>query len=208
MASKVFSVLVLLKLPIPVPKLIVRANAIVTAVGNAKGTYFPSPSPALASVTTHVGTLATCESNLKSRVNGGTVAVRDAARKAVIIDLKQLRSYVTQIADADPDHASVIADAAAMYIRTQTHPEKPPLAVKHLAIGVVQVIAKATLGGKANDWQYSTDGGKTWISVPSTTKAKTVITGLQSGVTTMFRQRALTKNGVQDWGQPISAMVT
>jgi len=72
----------------------------------------------------------------------------------------------------------------------------------------VHVVAKATKGAKLNDWQYSVDGGKTWVSIPSTTKAKTTISGLTPGVEVTYRQRVQTKAGAQDWSQPISALVT
>ncbi|HEX8792060.1 MAG TPA: hypothetical protein VF765_13990 [Polyangiaceae bacterium] len=32
--------------------------------------------------------------------------------------------------------------------------------------------------GGAYEWQYSTDGGKTWVMAPSTLQAKTTVTGL------------------------------
>ncbi len=95
-----------------------------------------------------------------------------------------------------------------MFIRNYTHPAKPPLAVKQTSTGIVHVVAKATKGAKTNDWQYSVDGGKTWVSVPSTTKASTSISGLTPGVAVTYRQRIVTKAGPQDWSQPVSATVT
>jgi hypothetical protein len=50
----------------------------------------------------------------------------------------------------------------------------------------------------SHDWQYSSDGGKTWISAPSSLQAKTTLSGLTPLTTVMVRQ---------DWDQPVSAVV-
>ena len=47
----------------------------------------------------------------------------------------------------------------------------------------------------SHEWQYSTDGGKTWTSVQTTLQAKTTVPGLQPGNTVVFRHRAVTKSG-------------
>jgi len=73
--------------------------------------------------------------------------------------------------------------------------------------GTVEVVAKATKGAKMNDWQYSTDGGKTWIDAPPTSKATTTIPNLTPATTVMFRQRVFTKAGLSNWGQPVSALI-
>jgi hypothetical protein len=55
--------------------------------------------------------------------------------------------------------------------------------------------------------QYSADGGKTWISVPSTLQAKTTVSGMTPGATALFRYRAVTKTGEGDWSQPTALLV-
>jgi hypothetical protein len=57
------------------------------------------------------------------------------------------------------------------------------------------------------EWQYSTDGGKTWVQAPGTLQTKTTIAGLTPGVTVTFRYRALTKTGEGDWSLPTQIMV-
>jgi hypothetical protein len=51
----------------------------------------------------------------------------------------------------------------------------------------------------SHDWQYSTDGGKTWTAVPTTLQGKTAITGLTPGSSLVVRHRAVTKAGADDW---------
>jgi hypothetical protein len=71
----------------------------------------------------------------------------------------------------------------------------------------VQVLAKATKGAQAHEWQLSTDGGKTWSDLPTTTKASTQVETLTVGATVTFRHRPVTKAGLGDWSQPVSAVV-
>jgi hypothetical protein len=55
---------------------------------------------------------------------------------------------------------------------------------------VAEVIA-ASAGHRASyDWQYSADGGKTWVMLTSTLKASTTITGLAPGAVVEFKYRA------------------
>ncbi len=85
---------------------------------------------------------------------------------------------------------------------------KSDLAVKQVVSGTVKVVAKGVLGSRSHEWQYSTDGGKTWVTTPPTTQASTTIPGLQPGVLTTFRQRVVTKVGPSDRSQPISVLVS
>jgi len=73
--------------------------------------------------------------------------------------------------------------------------------------GAVHVVAPSAGRRAAYDWEWSSDGGKTWQLAPSTMQAKTSLTGLTAGATLMFRYRAVTKTGEADWSQPISFMV-
>lgn len=57
------------------------------------------------------------------------------------------------------------------------------------------------------EWQYSTDGGHTWVVVPSTLQARTTVSGLTPGATVQFRVRPVTKTGEGDWSQPTSLIV-
>jgi hypothetical protein len=95
-----------------------------------------------------------------------------------------------------------------MMLRKVTAAHKQPLSVKQTVSGSVKVVAKATKGARGNEWQYSLDGGKTWIDVPPTTQANTTIHSLIPGAVVSYRQRVLTKAGLGDWSQPISALVT
>ena len=182
-----------------------KGNAIVSAMTENKGT-FVTPNPALALVSGHLGDLQTAQANVQTHAVG-LVAIRDAKKAIVVTDMRQLRTYVQQLVDANPAEAETIATQAAMTLRKSPQVHKSDLAVKHLVSGSVQITAKAVAGAHAHEWQFSVDGGKTWTSVPASLQAHTTIVGLQVGVMTQFRHRDITKSGPGDWSQPISALV-
>ncbi len=189
----------------PVATLIETATTVINAMTANKVT-FGTPSPALTTVSAASTALANAQSAFKAHT--GTRAARDDARTALIQLMQQLRGYVQGVASANPAQASTIAQDAAMRLRKNTTHQKSDLAVKGVASGSVKVVAKALKGAVANDFEYSTDGGKTWIGVPTSTKASTTITGLVPGTTVTYRHRPITKSGPGDWSQTVTAVVT
>ena len=187
-----------------IARLIERVSAIATAMAENKAT-FPSPTPSIPTVQADVAALVTAQNALKSKT--GSRADRDTKAKVVVADAGQLHAYVQLLVNASPENAESIATQAAMTLRRKGSRSKPSLAVKQTVSGTVTVVAKATRGAAVNEWQYSTDGGKTWNDVPPTTKAKTLITGLTPGVTVSYRQRAVTKTGRTDWSPTVIAVV-
>jgi len=203
---KIKAIYVVLGLPPSTLALIVRASAIVADVTTNK-VMFPSPTPTLAVATVHITDLQTAETVAQTRAKG-TAAARDDKKKIVVADMHQLHAYVQQLANASPEQAEAIAIAAAMTLRKSPATHKSDLAVTHVVSGTVKLVAKAVKGGRAHEWEYSTDGGKVWTAVPASLAAHTTITGLQTGATVSFRHRAITKTGPEDWGQPITALVS
>ena len=161
---------VVLKLPYKVADFIIRAQGIHDAMAANSGTL-PKPSPALPVLQAHIDDLITKQAAAKTRV-AGAVEDRDAVLKLVALDLGSERGYVEQLVNADPGNGDVIAQDAAMTLRKVPSVNKSALAAKPgPASGMVHVVAKAVKGARANDWQYSVDGGKTWIDVVPTTRA-------------------------------------
>jgi hypothetical protein len=189
----------------PISTLIETQTTVINAMTANKVT-FGSPSPALTTVSAASATLANAQAAYKAHT--GTRAARDDARTVLMQLMQQLRGYVQSVASANPAQASTIAQDAAMRLRKSTTHQKSDLAVKGVASGSVKVVAKALKGAKANDFEYSTDGGKTWIAVPTGTRASATITGLQPGMTATYRHRPITKAGPGDWSQTVTAVVT
>ena len=73
--------------------------------------------------------------------------------------------------------------------------------------GSAKLIAASAARRASYEWEYSTDGGKTWVTAPATLQAKTTVPGLTPGATVTFRYRPVTKTGEGDWSQPTSVIV-
>ena len=183
-----------------VAAIIARLVAIADAM-DANKTMFPVPTPAITVVRSDITTLQKAQSALDNRL--GTKAVRDAAQAALLTDAHNLHTYVQQQVNATPSQADVIAKSASMTLRKKAARSKTDLRSVGPCPGSVKVVAAATKGAKV--LQYSTDGGKTSIDAPSTTKSSTVITGLQPGLLVHYRQRVITKDGEGAWSQTVSA---
>jgi hypothetical protein len=194
--------LAILKLPKVVAQIITFAQAVVTAMtGNPK---FPSPSPALSLVTAAIAALAAAESVALTRAKGAATT-RNDKQAALVALLQQLRTYVQTVADADADNSANIIQSAGFAVKKiAVHKPRTFEVVQGAVSGSAKIVCP-TAGHRASyDWEYSTDGGKTWIALPSTLQAKTSITGVAQGSTVMVRFRAVTKAGVADWSQPAS----
>ena len=198
-------VFVVRKLPVPVPLFIEYVRAILAAM--AGNPHFPSPNPPLATVTASISGLESAQAVTKTRAPG-SIEVRDSARTQLIDQVHLLLGYVQQIADGTPDQAAAIIASAGLRARTVAGPSKAPFAVKYGPVsGSAHLAAKAAAPRAAYDWEFSTDGGKSWTSVPTTLQARTVVTGLPVATSVMFRFRAVIKGGPADWSQPLSLVV-
>jgi hypothetical protein len=201
----VYRSLVTLSLPTTVPALITYTqNILKRMAGNA---YFSNPNPTLAAITTAMDDLQVAEAAAISRVKGA-VAARNDKRKALVALLQQLRAYIQSVADADEGNGPAIIESAGLAVRKRAARKARVFAAKPgLTSGVAKVVV-ASAGHRASyEWQYSIDGGKTWVLAPVTLQAKTTIAGLTPGGVVQFRYRAVTKAGEPDWSAPVSLAV-
>jgi hypothetical protein len=195
----------ILSLPPAVPKLITCALGIVTRMTNNPS--FASPIPTLAAVQAAIDDLEEAEVIALMRTRGAAAA-RDAKRAVLVSLLEPLRAYVQTIADANPENGPAIIESAGFTLRKI--PVMPPRGFKverGAVSGTVKLVVPATARRAAYDWQYSVDGGKTWLEIVSTLQSRTEVTGLTPLTTTQFRYRTLTKTGRSDWSQPASIVV-
>jgi hypothetical protein len=196
---------VALALPKPVPALVTYASRIVTCMtGNAA---FPSPVPTLAEVTAAITSLQAAESAALARTKGA-VTTRNEQRAVLVALLRHLQAYIQVQADAGGDNAASIIESAGVAVR-KTPVRKPRVfAAKPGAnSGTVDLVTAAAGQRASYEWQYSADGGKTWVTVPATLQAKTTVTGLTPGATVEFRFKSVVKTGESDWSAPVSLLV-
>jgi hypothetical protein len=197
--------IVTLKLPRKVPDLIKYAQAIVTAMtGNAN---FATPEPTLAAITSATNDLVTAETATQARTRGAA-ATRNAKLATLVQLLEQLKAYIQKTADANMENGAAIIQSAGVSVKKPVVRAPRTFEAKAGAVsGSVKLVAASAAHRASYEWQYSTDGGKTWQVAPVTLQAKTTISGLTPGATVTFRYRGVTKAGEGDWSQLITFIV-
>jgi hypothetical protein len=168
---------------------------------------FPNPAPTLAAVTAAIDELRAAEAGALARTKGAAAA-RNEKRKALVALLEQVRAYIQLTADAGEGNGPSIIESAGVAVRKTATRHARIFAAKPGRISGVAMIVAASAGHRASyEWQYSTDGGKTWVAAPTTLQAKTTVAGLVPGATVQFKHRPVTRAGEGDWSQPVSLMV-
>jgi hypothetical protein len=199
---------VVLKLPkYQVPLLVSQARGIVQRMtGNS---WFPSPEPPLADVQAAVDGLAVAEAATVTRT-AGSVEVRNDKRRGLVVLLDYLRAHVELVANANKEHARAIAESAGMYLKEKGGPSVPVFHAKPGRVSTEVDLVAPSAGDRASyEFQYSLDGGKTWLGLPEpfTTKATVTVTGLTPGATVHFRHRASVKGVLGDWSDVVAIIV-
>jgi hypothetical protein len=197
--------LVALKLPARIGLLISFVRAVILAI--AGNPHFPNPSPSLVTLEAAVSDLEKAEATVQARVRGA-IEPRNAKRAALRQLLDVLAAFVQGIADADPVNGAAIIQSAGLSVaKPFRHGRRVFAAAQGVASGSVKVTAPVGAHRASYDWQWSTDGGKTWQLAPSTLQSKTVLTGFAPGSTVSIRFRVTTKAGEGEWSQPAALMV-
>jgi hypothetical protein len=194
-----------LKFPGAILVLIDLARSILQAMtGNSA---FPNPDPPLVAIQTAITDLDTAEAAVHTRAKGA-VATRNQKRAALVALLQQLKSYVQKIADADLERGPALIQSASLNVKKVPVRAKRVFAVSQGKVSGSAALVTASVGNRASyEWQFSADGGKTWLVAPATLQSRTTILGLQAGSTYSFRYRPVTKTGDGDWSQPLSLIV-
>jgi hypothetical protein len=169
---------------------------------------FPFPKPPLAAIEAAIAAFADAQTATYTRA-AGKVADRDARRRDLDVLLDQICHYVQQTADADREHATSIIEYSGIHVKkTRSLPRRVFTATSGRVSG--QVILRAPRAGNraGYEWEYSTDGMKTWVSLGFTVRASTTVDGIMPGATVYCRYRCVTKDGTGDWSDWVSIIVT
>jgi hypothetical protein len=197
--------LVSLKLPRPIPALILIAKQMVQSMTNNPS--FPNPIPPLATVTEATTALEVAQAAAQARTHGAAT-LRNERRTALVSLLEQLKTYVQKTADSNLEAAGSIIESAGVNLRKPTTRAKRVFAAKHGATsGTVKVVTQSAGPRSSYEWQYSLDGAKTWTPMPSTIQASTTLTGMTPGAVVTFRYRVVNKAGEGNWELPTSITV-
>jgi hypothetical protein len=194
--------LVALNLPDQVPALLGVVEVILQ--GMTGNPFFPAPTPSLATVAAALADLRDAEVATLTRTRG-TAEVRNEKLAALHSLLHRLKAYVQGVADDNPAQAAGIIESAGMNAWKAGPGGKAAFDVRAGAVnGTVRMAVRAAAKDATYEWQWSADGGKTWTTAPATQQAKTVLTGLPSGVMCLFRYHAVTRKGTSNWSEPVA----
>jgi hypothetical protein len=147
-----------LKLPTKVPALITYAQGIVKAMtGNVS---FPSPTPALATVTEAINELQAAETATLARTKGAA-ATRNEKRAALVTLLQQLRGNIQAAADANVENGASIIQSAGIAVKKTPVRAKRVFAAKPGAVsGSVKLVTESAARRASYEWEYSVDGAR------------------------------------------------
>ncbi len=193
-----------------VPHVLVRSKAVYA--GFSKHTaLLPNPTIAMTILAAQIEDLETAQLAITT-TKTGTAAQRLAPLYTLCSSLYALCAYAQLTADASPEKAVEIIEAAGMKVATPTVQAKPLLDARLDSQGAVLLRAHAKMLHKGTtnrcfNWQYTLDGGKTWINAPSTAIAQTSISGLPAMTMCGFRVSATHKKGQSEWSPMVSVVV-
>jgi hypothetical protein len=187
-----------------------KAKGVVAAAKANTATFQPI-AQLLAQLDTDTTTLDGAEAAAKNR-GKDEIKTRNAAWYDLKKSLRAFARGVQALCDAAPDleHAKAIAAAARLDAKVATVPHRPDFYGTALGAGAVRLRARRPVkrsGAFFMQWQMSTDGGETWLPLPGTNTASTLVQGLTPVTLVQFRQRSMVKNVASDWSQVIVVQV-
>jgi hypothetical protein len=161
--------------------------------------------------------LANAQTNALTLKTRGLAALRNTKRDALWTAMGILSAYVQGLADTmSAENASSLIQSAGLVVAGTGARAKAILtATLTPAPGVVHLVANASLlAGKAAkskrltfNWEWSSDGGKTWNDAGSTPHANTDVTGLTLMTTYSFRVSVTTAKAAGAWSQAVGLLV-
>jgi hypothetical protein len=150
--------------------------------------------PPLPTVTTAINELETAETTAQTRAKGAVTARND--KRAVLVTLlQQLRGLRPDDRRCQPRNERHAHRERRISVRkTPARAARVFTATAGAVTGSAKLVVPRAGNRVFYEWEYSTDGGKTWVTAPAT-QAKTTITGLAPATTVLFQYRTVTKTG-------------
>jgi hypothetical protein len=180
------------------------------------GTFFPSPNPTLQVFSGQI--VITDKAQVAAAQGGkGMAAARDVQLGLLAGMMDSELVYIQSIADAaNPDESVAILHAGGVEVAGVAVRTKAVLTVTQAQPSgpvVLEANARVLLGDDLRrkhffSWEYTTNGGQTFVAMPSTPDASTTMTGLAPLTTVGFRVAVTTtKSGMGPWSQVVTIFV-
>jgi hypothetical protein len=172
---------------------------------------YAAPVPGLPAYQTLITNVVNANALVRLRTVGAA-ANRDVQRNILWSAMESERLYIQSLVDANPGRGVALIQNGGLVVAQLTVRQKPALALTNgTQSGSVACVANVGLllagSSKPNEakyfgWQYTLDGSKTFVTVPSTPKGKTLISGLPTLVEVGVRVNMTnTTDGTLAWSQ-------
>ena len=158
--------------------------------------------------------VATFETSVKNMAQTNSLqltAQRDEAREAVLDAFRKTGAYVQSIA---LNSLSMLLSSGFQNVPppSPSGPLDAPTILKVANNGSTQVVLRLSAVANSNSYaiQWSTDGGKTWVSGGIFSQSRSIVlTNLVPGTTCTIQAQALGgSTGQSAWSTPVSIMAT
>ncbi len=182
-----------------------KATAINSALMKDIGGYFSTPFVGMLLLQAQLKDYAQAITNAKNK-GLGVGGAKMAAKTLLYGTLQNALGYINDLARLDQTNCVEIIEGAQMVVIGGKGHKKQDFSVTQgaasgeaalssIAVKVDGKYVKATYY-----WQYSLDGGVTWIDLPDTQKSKTTLIAMKPGMPAKFRKRTnSTKTGLSKW---------
>jgi hypothetical protein len=182
-----------------------KARSIVTGMtGNA---HFPTPIPALDTVTAQINELETAQ---LAALSGGPedTANMHVKRQALELSLRALATYVETVANSNPAEAEAIVLSAGLTVKVRTLPKTMDFEAATTRNPGEIAVSKRHENRAFFIVQMTTtpEEESSWTTIHSGTRGRVVKSGLRSGLRYHFRASVLDKNGQRPWSEVKSAL--
>ncbi len=139
----------------------------------------------------------------------GAVQARAVDYKTVLDYLHQLMAYTQTVSDSNPVNSEAIIISSGFDVKHLGVAGKDAITVKPKKgeSGTMIAKVKKIAGTVANLWEYSLDGGKTWVDMDATSKGTIEITGLKPGSSIIVNNRPVLRKSKGTWLQSTPAIV-
>jgi hypothetical protein len=193
-----------------------RATAMHNGMAADTVTY-TAPNPPLPAFLILIDNLGTSQQATFLRTTGAAAA-RDVARDLLWTAMQTELAYINSVAAAFPSRAvSIIQNAGCVVADVNPHTKaiielsllQPPGTVLCDAnVGMLEATAvRKASANRFFNWGYTLDGGKTFLTAPSTPNGKTTISNLPLLTQVGFRVNLNTSAGPGEWSQVMYILV-
>jgi hypothetical protein len=178
---------------------------------------YAKPSPPLPAFNDLIANVTKAQTVVRTRVVGAA-ATRDGHLGALVGGMESERLYIQSLADADRAHAVQIIQNAGLVVAGSPGRTKlllvlrpgpqPGSVVCDANVGMlVGAGAKHPYAARFYGWQYTVDGGKTFVTSPTTGTGKTLLTGLPLLIEIGVRVNVTISGVTTDWSDVATIML-